>query len=76
MGLLAAAGFITGEALMGIGIAVPTAALATPDNATPLALFEGTLAEYPYVSLLFVAVSLWLLYAFALRPPAPRVARD
>jgi putative OPT family oligopeptide transporter len=68
MGLLAAAGFITGEALMGIGIAVPTAALASQDNKTPLALFGGKLAEYPYIALIFVAVSLWLLYKLALTP--------
>jgi uncharacterized oligopeptide transporter (OPT) family protein len=74
MGLLAAAGFITGEALMGIGIAVPTAALATSENKAPLALFGGHYEELKFPALIFVAVSLWLLYKLALRPstPAPK----
>jgi putative OPT family oligopeptide transporter len=67
MGLLAAAGFITGEALMGIGLAVPVAAL-HDENA--IALTNG---DYPGVtipSLLFVAGVMFLLYHLALRKSA------
>lgn len=65
MGLLAAAGFITGEALMGIGLAVPVAI--TGDRA-PLALFGGELETFKVPSLVFVVISLVLLYKLALRP--------
>jgi uncharacterized oligopeptide transporter (OPT) family protein len=65
MGLLAAAGFITGEALMGIGLAIPIAI--TKDKA-PLALFDGAYEELKLPSLVFVVVSLVLLYKLALRP--------
>jgi putative OPT family oligopeptide transporter len=88
MGLLAAAGFITGEALMGIGLAVPVA-LKHDENA--LALFthvegEGkaahTVAQYADFiapSLIFVAIVLVLLYFLALKPPPvtqPPTSRD
>jgi uncharacterized oligopeptide transporter (OPT) family protein len=65
MGLLAAAGFITGEALLGIGLAVPVAA--TGDK-QPLALFGGHYETFKIPSLIFVAVSLMLLYKLALKP--------
>jgi putative OPT family oligopeptide transporter len=88
MGLLAAAGFITGEALMGIGLAVPVA-IKHDENA--LALFthiegEGkaahTVAKYADFiapSLIFVAIVLVLLYVLALKPPPvtpPPTQRD
>lgn len=65
MGLLAAAGFITGEALMGIGLAIPIAA--TGDR-EPLALFGGEYGEFMVPSIIFVIISLVLLYKLALRP--------
>ncbi|MEO8703338.1 MAG: oligopeptide transporter, OPT family [Kofleriaceae bacterium] len=62
MGLLAAAGFITGEALMGIGLAVPVA-IAHDDNV--FALGGGMNWRLP--SLVFVVVILVLLYKLALK---------
>ena len=67
MGLLAAAGFITGEALMGIGLAVPVAAL-HDENA--IALANGEYADFKIPSLLFVAGVLFLLFRLALRRSA------
>ena len=67
MGLLAAAGFITGEALLGIGLAVPVA-IKQDENA--VALFDGTFADFKLPTLVFVGVALMLLYKLALRPPA------
>lgn len=64
MGLLAAAGFITGEALMGIGLAVPIAA--TGDKA-PLALFDAEYETFKLPSLVFVGISLMMLYMLALK---------
>ena len=74
MGLLAAAGFITGEALLGIGLAVPVAA--TGEKA-PLALFDGEYAEFKLPSLVFVVISLVLLYKLALKrePIAKAIVR-
>jgi putative OPT family oligopeptide transporter len=77
MGLLAAAGFITGEALLGIAIAVPTAVLTNPNDKTtrfPLGLFEdanGTpaYADFRVPSVIFVVIALVLLYKLALRKP-------
>jgi putative OPT family oligopeptide transporter len=77
MGLLAAAGFITGEALLGIGIAVPTAVLTDPADKTtrfPLGLFEDAAgnpayADFRVPSVIFVVIALVLLYKLALRPP-------
>jgi putative OPT family oligopeptide transporter len=71
MGLLAAAGFITGEALMGIGLAVPVA-VAHDENA--IALFKDAKGEPAYAnfsipSLVFVAGVMALLYVLALRKP-------
>jgi len=68
MGLLAAAGFITGEALMGIGLAVPVAATLDEDV---IALAPHSWIESPYFkvpSLLLVVASLMLLYKLALKP--------
>ena len=63
-GLLGAAGFITGEALMGIFIAIPVAAT---HDANVLAMSPQT-----FVALLFVGLTLVLLYKLAFRrePPA------
>ena len=82
MGLLAAAGFITGEALLGIGLAVPTAVLTNPDDKTtrfPLGLFEDAKGNPAYAdfwvpSVIFVVLALVLLYVLALRKP--RTAAD
>jgi uncharacterized oligopeptide transporter (OPT) family protein len=65
-GLLVAAGFITGEALMGIMLAVPVAAA---HDAEVLALFGGEYAEFKLPALLFVVTVLVLLYRLSLRPP-------
>jgi len=65
MGLLAAAGFITGEALTGIALAIPVAATG---NAEPMALFGGDYAGFKTPALFLVALSLFLLYKLALRP--------
>jgi len=65
MGLLAAAGFITGEALLGIGLAVPVA-VAGDKNA--LTLFKGQYADFTPPAVILVIVSLLLLYKLALRP--------
>ena len=67
MGLLAAAGFITGEALMGIGLAVPVAATLDEDviKITPHAWVESPWFKLP--SLILVVVSLTLLYKLALK---------
>jgi putative OPT family oligopeptide transporter len=77
MGLLAAAGFITGEALLGIGLAVPTAILTVPGDDTtafPLGLFEDAkgvpaYADFRVPSVIFVVIALALLYKLALRKP-------
>ncbi|HEX4453045.1 MAG TPA: oligopeptide transporter, OPT family [Kofleriaceae bacterium] len=76
MGLLAAAGFITGEALMGIAMAVPVA-LKHDENA--LALFVNAKGVPAYgdlriPALLFVAAVMFMLFRFALRdePKADR----
>jgi uncharacterized oligopeptide transporter (OPT) family protein len=68
MGLLAAAGFITGEALMGIGLAVPVAATLDEDvlKITPHSWTESPWFKFP--SLLLVVISLSLLYKLALKP--------
>jgi uncharacterized oligopeptide transporter (OPT) family protein len=76
MGLLAAAGFITGEALMGIAMAVPVA-LKHDENA--LALFVDAKGVPAYgdlriPALLFVAAVMFMLFRLALRdePKADR----
>ena len=58
-GLLVAAGFITGEALIGIALAVPVAA--KHDDAA-LALFDGEYANFKWPALAFVGLVMWLLY--------------
>lgn len=78
MGLLAAAGFITGEALMGIGLAVPVAALHdenaialfmekahdwTPENAHMVPAY----AEFWLPSIVFVGIVLTLLYKLSFK---------
>ena len=73
MGLLAAAGFITGEALMGIGLAIPVAA-AGDENA--IALFHGEHTNFRTPSIFFVAIALFMLYRLALRPSTPAKPRS
>jgi putative OPT family oligopeptide transporter len=63
-GLLAAAGFITGEALLGIGLAVPVA-LKHDENA--IAIAGGKYGDFKLPSLVFVALVMVLLYVLALR---------
>lgn len=58
-GLLVAAGFITGEALIGIALAVPVAA---KHDSEALALFDGEYANFKYPALAAVALVMWLLY--------------
>ncbi len=58
-GLLVAAGFITGEALIGIALAIPVAA--KHDDAA-LALFDGEYANFKWPALAFVGVVMFLLY--------------
>jgi putative OPT family oligopeptide transporter len=69
MGLLAAAGFITGEALLGIALAIPVAATGDKNAIT---LFGGEYAEFKAPAIILVMVSLVLLYKLALRPPAQK----
>ena len=69
MGLLAAAGFITGEALMGIGLAVPVA-VKHDENALALAKNAKGVPAYAELwppSLIFVAIILALLYYLAFK---------
>jgi putative OPT family oligopeptide transporter len=63
-GLLVAAGFITGEALLGIGLAVPVA-LKHDENA--VALFDGQYADFKLPALLFTGLVLVLLYRLSFR---------
>ena len=74
MGLLAAAGFITGEALMGIGLAVPVAAL---HNENAIALFKDAKGDPAYAdlwqpSVIFVGLVMLLLYKLATRRSPPK----
>ena len=66
MGLLAAAGFITGEALLGIGLAVPVAA---KHDENAIALVTEPYTGYGLPSLLLVIGVLVLLYRLALARP-------
>jgi putative OPT family oligopeptide transporter len=74
MGLLTAAGFITGEALLGIGLAIPVA-IAHSENA--IALFTDAKGEHPAYedfkapALIFVGIVLVLLYQLAFKRVAP-----
>jgi putative OPT family oligopeptide transporter len=76
MGLLTAAGFITGEALLGIGLAVPVA-IEHNENAIAMFCDESTKCENPAFadfwvpSVICVVITLVLLYVFALRPAKP-----
>ena len=72
MGLLAAAGFITGEALLGIGLAVPVAAF---HDANAVALFGGEYETLKVPALMFVGAVLILLYKLALRPEPKRKSK-
>jgi len=63
-GLLAAAGFITGEALLGIGLAVPVALKHDEDA---IAMFDGAYRAFKTPALIFVGIVLVLLYKLALR---------
>lgn len=73
-GLLISAGFITGEALMGIILAVPVAAA---HDANVLALAGGKYGHLKWPALIFVGVVLVLLYKLAFRNELPKaVARD
>jgi uncharacterized oligopeptide transporter (OPT) family protein len=63
-GLLAAAGFITGEALLGIGLAVP---VAIKHDKNAIAIAGGQYADLKLPGLLFVGLVLVLLYKLALR---------
>src|SRR5262249_37645951 len=72
MGLLAAAGFITGEALLGIGLAAP---IAIAKNADVLTVAGGRFASEKWPGLILVVVSLVLLYRLALKPEPKRSPR-
>jgi len=72
MGLLAAAGFITGEALLGIALAVPIAATGNKDVLT---MAGGEFANGKLPGIVLVVVSLILLYKLALRPAPKRLPR-
>jgi putative OPT family oligopeptide transporter len=63
-GLLAAAGFITGEALLGVALAVPVVLR------TPLTLAGGRFENFAPPALAFVAIVMILLYTLALRKEA------
>ncbi len=67
MGLLAAAGFITGEALMGIGLAVPVAATLDEDVIKITSEHWTSSPWFKAPSLILVALSLTLLYKLALK---------
>jgi len=72
MGLLAAAGFITGEALMGIALAIPVA-IKNDENA--IALFGGKYGDVRWPAMVFVAIAVTLLYKLALRPEPKKQPR-
>jgi putative OPT family oligopeptide transporter len=60
-GLLAAAGFITGEALLGVALAIPVVLQ------TPLTLAGGKFEDFAPPALAFVVIVMILLYKLALR---------
>ncbi|MBA3817754.1 MAG: oligopeptide transporter, OPT family [Deltaproteobacteria bacterium] len=68
-GLLISAGFITGEALMGIVLAVPVAAA---HDANVLALFGGRYHDLAWPALIFVGLVLVLLYKLSFRHEIPK----
>jgi putative OPT family oligopeptide transporter len=61
-GLLFAAGLITGEALMGIALAVP---IGIEQDTDALALFDAKYGELPYPGLALVAAVMYLMYRAA-----------
>src|SRR5690606_37329444 len=63
-GFLVAAGFITGESLMGIGIAIPVAA--TEDKSFWV-MASGAYEHIKFPGLLIVAVVMFMLYKISLR---------
>jgi uncharacterized oligopeptide transporter (OPT) family protein len=60
-GLLAAAGFITGEALLGVLLAIPVVLK------LPIALAGGKFEDFAPPALIFVVAVMILLYVLALR---------
>ncbi len=60
-GLLAAAGFITGEALLGVALAIPVVLQ------TPLTVAGGKFEDFAPPALAFVVLVMFLLYKLALR---------
>ncbi len=68
-GFLVAAGFITGESLMGIGIAVPVAA---SQDTYAMAPFGKAFEHLKWPGLMLVVAVLYLLYRFSFKrePPA------
>ena len=72
-GLLVAAGFITGEALMGIGLAVPVAV--SEGDTYVIALFAAQYEHLKLPGLVFVAVVMYLLYRLSLRREPARPTR-
>ncbi|HEY4238720.1 MAG TPA: oligopeptide transporter, OPT family [Kofleriaceae bacterium] len=64
-GLLAAAGFITGEALLGIGLAIPVAA---KHDENAIAIADGKYGTLAFPALIFVGIVLGMLYWLSLRP--------
>lgn len=67
-GFLVAAGFITGESLMGIGIAVP---VALKESAYAMAPFGADYETFKLPGLVFVAGVMVLLYVMSLRRDQP-----
>lgn len=63
-GLLVAAGLITGEALLGIGLAVPVAVM---HDEHALSLFGGRFADLQWPALLFVVGVMALLYKLSFK---------
>jgi putative OPT family oligopeptide transporter len=63
-GLLGAAGFITGEALLGIGLAVP---VAIKHDANALAVAGGEYGDFKAPAIAFVVIVMVLLYVLALK---------
>jgi putative OPT family oligopeptide transporter len=60
-GLLAAAGFITGEALLGVLLAIPVVLK------VPITMFDGKYEDLAAPALVFVAIVMFLLYRLSLR---------
>jgi putative OPT family oligopeptide transporter len=71
-GFLVAAGFITGESLMGIGIAIPVAA--TEDKSFWL-LADGAYADFKIPGLIIITLVMVMLYQVSLRKKSDRAPR-